>query len=80
MWQNDRVYDLINRKHVTQLTHQKCFKADSDFRVPHQNDASLAGPGGADNWVPRVLLSSRFIIYLVLTRFSFFPFVSFTLE
>ena len=79
-WRNDRVNDLINRKHVTQLTHQKYLNADLEFRVPHQYDASLAGPSGADNWVPRALPSSHFIIYLVLTRFSFFPFVSFTLE
>ena len=76
-WRNDWVNDLINRKHVIQLMCQKCFKADSDFRVPHQNDASLTGPSGADNWVPRALLSSILLFYL---RFSFFPFVSFTLE
>ena len=76
----NQVNDLINRKHMTQLTRQKYLNADLEFRVPHQYDASLAGPSGADNWVPRALLSSHFIIYLVLTRFSFFPFVSFTLE
>ena len=38
------------------------FNADSEFRVPHQYDASLAGLSDADNWVPRALLSSCFII------------------
>jgi hypothetical protein len=61
-WRNDRINDLINRKRVTQLTRQRYLNADLEFRVPHQYDASLAGPSGADNWVPRVLLSSLFII------------------
>ena len=79
MWQNNRVNNRVNRKHVTQLTHQKCLNADLEFHVPHQYDASLAGPSGADNWVPRALLSSCFII-LPCAHKVFFLFVSFTLE
>ena len=45
-WQNDRVNDLINRKRMTQLMHQKCFKADSDFHILHHSQGRVVPTTG----------------------------------